>query len=151
MTDGQIVFDLETMRKGIKPAVNIGLSVSRVGGRSQRAEIQELSAKVMEVLAGYRQASSFAQFGSQLSETATKHLHLGAKLYELFAQAPDQVFSLVEQRVMLEALFLTDDIESLNIGWLKSVIHEVVQEELKTNNDYKALAKELIKSNPVVK
>ncbi|MBI2798348.1 sodium-transporting two-sector ATPase [Candidatus Saccharibacteria bacterium] len=151
MTDGQIVFDLETMRKGIKPAVNIGLSVSRVGGRSQEPEIQELSARVMEVLAGYRQASSFARFGSQLSEVAAKQLKLGAKLYELFAQAPDQAFSLAEQRVMLETIFLTNDIDSLNVGWLKSVIHDVVKYDLKTTSDYKALAKELIKSNPVVK
>ncbi len=150
MTDGQIVFDLATMRKGVKPAVNIGLSVSRVGGRSQDPGFRELSSRVMEELAAYRQASSFSRFGTQLSQSATTQLQLGAKLYELFAQTPDQAFSLPEQRVMLEAVFLTQDIDSLNIGWLKSVIREVVKQNFKDNN-YQALAKDLIKSNPVVK
>lgn len=150
MTDGQIIFDLATMRRGIKPAVNIGLSVSRVGGRGQDPEFQALSTRVMEELAAYRRASSFARFGSQLSNAATAQLQLGVKLYELFGQGSDQSYSLAEQRVMLEAIFLTDDIASLNIGWLKSVIRDVVKQNLK-NHDYKNLAKELIKSNPVVK
>ena len=150
MTDGQIIFDLATMRRGIKPAINIGLSVSRVGGRGQDPEFQALSSRVMEELAAYRRASSFARFGSQLSDAAAAKLKLGAKLYELFGQNPDQEFSLDEQRVLLEAIFLTDDVAALNIGWLKSVIHDVVTRNLK-DHDYKSLAKELIKSNPVVK
>ena len=84
MTDGQIVFDLESMHKGIKPAVDVGVSVSRVGGRSQSKQFAELATRIRTELAKFRTASDFARFGTQLSEAAESQIALGDKLYELF-------------------------------------------------------------------
>ncbi|MBA3678795.1 sodium-transporting two-sector ATPase [Candidatus Saccharibacteria bacterium] len=150
MTDGQIVFDLSTMHRGVKPAVNVGVSVSRVGGRSQSKQFAELASRVRAELAKYRTASDFARFGTELSDVATKQIALGDKLYELFKQPPEYSYSLKEQYIMLEALMQSKEPEEVSISWLKSVIQDVTLQDI-DEKDYIKIAKELIKSNPMVK
>ncbi len=150
MTDGQIVFDLTTMHKGIKPAVDAVVSVSRVGGRSQSKQFAELATRVRNELAKFRTASDFSRFGSQLSDTASAQIVLGDKLYELFKQPPDVSYTLKEQYIMLEALMQSKDPAEVSVSWLKSVIADVANQEI-AEEDYVKIAKELIKSNPMVK
>lgn len=74
MTDGQIVFNLETMNEGLRPAIDIGVSVSRVGGRTQSEQFQKLALNIRERLARYRVAKDYSKFGGDISETVSKEL-----------------------------------------------------------------------------
>ncbi len=150
MTDGQIVFDAETMARNIRPAIDVNLSVSRVGGRSQSQQFQKLSRAVIARLANYREARDFARFGSDQSETVKSEIARGEKLYELFTQLPSEQYSAKEQFIMLDALMQSDKPEDVSIAWLKSIIHDVAGEEIKPEQ-YVKIAAELLKSKPAVK
>jgi proton translocating ATP synthase F1 alpha subunit len=148
-SDGQLVFDLKTMRSGIRPALNIGLSVSRVGGRAQSTYYQNMSEQILQSLSNYSAVETYARFNTKLSVTSQKNLAIGKKLFELFLQNQASSFTLAMQRVMLETVFMSEQPEKLNIAWLKDVIADVVKPETK-EKDFRALAKDLLKSNPVV-
>ncbi len=150
MTDGQIVFDAETMARNIRPAIDVSLSVSRVGGRTQSQQFQKLSRAVIARLANYREARDFARFGSDQSEVVKSEIARGEKLYELFTQAPSEQYSAKEQFIMLDALMQSEKPEDVSIGWLKSVIHDISGQDIKPN-DYVKIASELLKSKPAVK
>lgn len=150
MTDGQIIFDMETMQKGIKPAVNVGLSVSRVGGRAQTLPHKQLSTKVSKKLADYRKASEFAHFGSELAIAAQKDLATGQRIYDVFRQTPDELFSLKEQQIMLLSVILGEGMQQFSVSWVKSVIKDVVK-SVANESEYAEVAKQLIQSNPMVK
>ncbi len=87
ITDGQIYLEKELFRSGIRPAVNVGLSVSRVGGAAQLPAIRKLSAKLRLDLAHYRELAVFAQFGSDLDASTKKILLQGEKTTEALKQA----------------------------------------------------------------
>lgn len=150
MTDGQIVFSAEAMAQNIRPAIDVNISVSRVGGRTQSPQFQQLSRAVIARLANYRNAKDFARFGSDQSETVKAEISRGEKLYELFAQFPDEQYTRKEQFIMLDALMQSDDPANVSIGWLKSVIHDVSKQDIPPD-DFVKIASELIKSNPAVK
>lgn len=104
MSDGQLVFDQETFKQGIRPAVNAGLSVSRVGGRGQAEASQRLTQQLLKKLAQWRQAKEFSQFGSDLGIKAKEDLELGKKIYGAFSQKPDELYSLEEQLLILDTI-----------------------------------------------
>jgi F-type H+-transporting ATPase subunit alpha len=150
LTDGQIVFSAETMAQNIRPAIDVNVSVSRVGGRTQSPQFQKLARSVIARLANYKTAKDFARFGSDQSETVKAELARGQKIYELFTQSPDESYTRKEQFIMLDALMQAEDPTSVSIGWLKSVIHDVAKQDIPAE-DYVKIAAELIKSNPAVK
>lgn len=150
MTDGQIVFSAETMAQNIRPAIDVNISVSRVGGRTQSPQFQKLARSVIARLANYRNAKDFARFGSDQSETVKAEISRGEKLYELFTQFPDEQYTRKEQFIMLDALMQSEDPANVSIGWLKSVIHDISRQDIPPD-DYVKIASELIKSNPAVK
>jgi F-type H+-transporting ATPase subunit alpha len=133
MTDGQIVFDVETMYKGTRPAVNVGLSVSRVGGRAQEAAHKDLAAKVSQVLARARQAGQFSHFGTELSRDMRTDLAVSGLLYNLFNQMPDELYSLREQQIMLHAAFAAVDRSDFSSSWLKAVVRDVAKANPKSS------------------
>lgn len=133
MTDGQIVFDVATMYQGTRPAVNVGLSVSRVGGRAQTHEHKELAGQVSQVLARSRQAGQFSHFGTELSTDMRNDLALSDLLYQLFNQNPDELYTLTEQQIMLHAAFGSIGKSDFSISFLKSVVRDVA----KANPDMK--------------
>src|SRR3990167_2779532 len=102
ITDGQIIFDLGTFRKGIRPAVNAGLSVSRVGGQAQTARQKKLTGELFKKLAKYHQAEAFSHFGSSLSAEAGTDLELGKQIYQALLQPPQERYNLAEQQLVLE-------------------------------------------------
>lgn len=119
ITDGQIIFDLESFRKGIRPAVNVGLSVSRVGGRVQQKAWKALTGQLVRKLADYRQAAEFAQFGSELAPQAQADLSLGKTIYELFKQTPNELYDLTTQYLILAVALAAGGRVSLNSALLK--------------------------------
>ncbi len=125
ITDGQIIFDLALFREGVRPAVNVGLSVSRVGGRVQNKFWKELSGQLFRKLADYRQAAEFAQFGSELSAEAQADLALGKSLYEIFKQPAKDLHDLNTQYLMLATAMQAKGQVSLNVLLLKQKAAEL--------------------------
>ena len=97
ITDGQIYLETEMFNSGFRPAINAGLSVSRVGGAAQIKAIKKISAPIRTELAQYRELASFAQFGSDLDRATKAKLDRGARLVELLKQPQYQPMPAQEQ------------------------------------------------------
>jgi F0F1-type ATP synthase alpha subunit len=119
ITDGQIIFDLASFRRNIRPAVNAGLSVSRVGGRAQTQAQKELSGALFKKLAEYRQAQELAHFGSDLASETRQTLELGNQLTEALRQPPTERRTIAEQQLALQTIILGNGQKPLNVGSLK--------------------------------
>ncbi|MBI2523730.1 F0F1 ATP synthase subunit alpha, partial [Candidatus Peregrinibacteria bacterium] len=103
ITDGQIYLEGDLFYKGIRPAVNVGLSVSRVGSAAQRKSMKKVAGKLRLDLAQYRELAVFAQFGSDLDEATKKQLDRGARLTEILKQDQYQPTPVGEQVAILYA------------------------------------------------
>ena len=101
ITDGQIFLDTELFYSGQRPAVNVGLSVSRVGGTAQTNIMKKSVGSIRLDLAQYREMQVFSQFGSDLDEQTTKQLKYGAGLMQLLKQTNQSPLSLAEQVILL--------------------------------------------------
>ncbi len=103
ITDGQIFLETELFYQGIRPAINVGLSVSRVGGAAQTKAMKKVSGSIKLELAQYREMAAFAQFGSDLDASTQKLLNRGARLTELLKQAQFSPLPFEEQTVSIFA------------------------------------------------
>jgi F-type H+-transporting ATPase subunit alpha len=86
ITDGQIYLEADLFNAGIRPAINVGLSVSRVGGAAQTKSMKQLAGPVRLELSQFRELQSFAQFGSDLDEATLKRLERGKRITEILKQ-----------------------------------------------------------------
>lgn len=146
ITDGQIVFDLEVFRRGIRPAVNAGLSVSRVGGQAQTVRQKKLSTTLFKALAKYHQAEEFSHFSSQLSKETTMDLSIGKYIYQLLQQPPEELCSLFEQQLMLETVLSTDGETNIDTAGLKQSAKSI-SAKVKDEKDFDHLEAELFKKH----
>ncbi len=103
ITDGQIFLETELFFQGIRPAVNTGLSVSRVGSSAQTPSMKSVAGSIKLELAQYREMAAFAQFGSDLDAATQKLLNRGARLTELLKQAQYSPLTNAEQVVVIYA------------------------------------------------
>ncbi len=103
ITDGQIFLETDLFYQGIRPAVNVGLSVSRVGSAAQVKAIKKVAGRLKGELAQYREMAAFAQFGSDLDPTTQRLLHRGARLTELLKQGQFSPLTTEEQVCVLYA------------------------------------------------
>jgi len=103
ITDGQIFLESDLFNAGIRPAINAGLSVSRVGGAAQTQAIKKLGGGVRLALAQYRELAAFAQFASDLDEATRKQLERGQRVTELMKQAQYAPMSVAEMALSLFA------------------------------------------------
>jgi F-type H+-transporting ATPase subunit alpha len=103
ITDGQIFLESDLFNSGIRPAINAGLSVSRVGGAAQTKIIKKLGGGVRLALAQYRELAAFAQFASDLDETTRKQLERGQRIVESMKQKQFSPMSVAEMAVVLFA------------------------------------------------
>lgn len=124
ITDGQYIFDLELFRQGVRPAVNTGLSVSRVGGRGHNAQQKEIAGKVFKKMASYHEAAEFAHFGSELALEAKADLETGKLLLETMKQGPFETYSLMAQQLMLEIVLDLVPGSTIDVEKLKSLANE---------------------------
>jgi F-type H+-transporting ATPase subunit alpha len=111
ITDGQIFLESNLFNSGIRPAVNPGISVSRVGGAAQTKIIKKLSGGIRTALAQYRELSAFSQFASDLDNATRKQLSHGQKVTELLKQKQYEPMSVAQQSLVLFAAergYLTD-------------------------------------------
>src|SRR6201989_2163835 len=103
ITDGQIFLETDLFYQGIRPAVNVGLSVSRVGSAAQTKAMKKVAGKIKGELAQYREMAAFAQFGSDLDATTQRLLNRGARLTELLKQPQFSPLKMEEQAVVIYA------------------------------------------------
>jgi len=103
ITDGQIFLETQLFHKGIKPAVNIGLSVSRIGASAQSKAMKDVAGSLKLELAQYREAEVSATFGSDIDEITKKILHRGARLVELLKQEQMKPLSIEAQVILIFA------------------------------------------------
>jgi len=101
ITDGQIFLETDLFNAGIRPAINAGLSVSRVGGAAQTPIVKKLGGGVRLALAQYRELAAFSQFASDLDETTRKQLERGQRVTEMMKQPQYAPLSVAEQALML--------------------------------------------------
>ena len=103
ITDGQIFLETDLFYQGIRPAVNVGLSVSRVGSSAQVKAMKQVAGKIKGELAQYREMAAFAQFGSDLDAATQRLLNRGARLTELLKQSQFSPLKTEEQVVVIYA------------------------------------------------
>ena len=129
ITDGQIFLETELFNQGIRPAVNVGLSVSRVGSAAQTKAMKKVAGSIKLELAQYREMAAFAQFGSDLDVATQRLLNRGSKLTELLKQNQYSPMSVAQQVI---AVFsgvrgYLDDIELVDIQNIEKKIYEKVK------------------------
>ena len=103
ITDGQIYLETDLFHSGVRPAVNVGLSVSRVGGSAQIKAMKKIAGTLRLDLAQYRELAAFAQFGSDLDPATQKQLTRGARLVELLKQPQYKPLAVEKQVVIIYA------------------------------------------------
>ncbi len=126
ITDGQIFLETELFNQGIRPAVNVGLSVSRVGSAAQTKAMKKVAGSIKLELAQYREMAAFAQFGSDLDASTQKLLNRGAKLTELLKQNQYSPLKVAEQviTVFTGVRGYLDDVE---LDQIKSFEKEIIE------------------------
>ena len=125
ITDGQIFLETDLFNAGIRPAINAGLSVSRVGGAAQTQIIKKLGGGVRLALAQYRELAAFSQFASDLDETTRRQLERGERVMELMKQPQFSPLTVAEMGVSLYAVNegYLDDVEVENVGSFEAALH----------------------------
>ena len=103
ITDGQIFLETDLFYQGIRPAVNVGLSVSRVGSAAQTKAMKKVAGRIKGDLAQYREMAAFAQFGSDLDATTQRLLNRGSRLTELLKQSQFSPLKMEEQVCVIYA------------------------------------------------
>lgn len=153
ITDGQIIFDLELFRRGIRPAVNAGLSVSRVGGQAQTTRQKRLSSTLFKTLAKYRQAEEFSHFSSQLSKETRIDLTIGKYIYQALQQPPEERHNLIEQMLLLETIMLSGGEVEVDVAGLKESVRKVSPQvkDVKDETAFDRLEAELLKKHAAQK
>jgi len=132
ITDGQIFLETELFNQGIRPAVNVGLSVSRVGSAAQTKAMKKVAGSIKLELAQYREMAAFAQFGSDLDITTQKLLNRGSKLTELLKQ--DQYSPMtVAQQVIAVFSGVKGFLDKVQLDEIKN-FEKLVYEKVKSSN-----------------
>jgi len=128
ITDGQIFLEAELFYQGQRPAISVGISVSRVGSAAQVKAMKQVSGTMKLDLAQYREVQAFAKFGSDLDPSTQQQLNRGVRLYELIKQAQYQPMEVEEQIVILFAgvkgyIDRVDvaDVQKFEVAWLAHV------------------------------
>ena len=155
ITDGQIFLESDLFNSGIRPAVNAGLSVSRVGGAAQTKIVKKLGGGTRLDLAQYRELAAFAQFASDLDESTRKQIERGQRVTELMKQDQYSPMSVAEMGVSLHAAnegFLDDlevnkvlDFEAALQSYMKSE-HADLMKQINDTGDYSSEIKKGIQS-----
>jgi len=152
ITDGQIFLETDLFNSGIRPAVNVGISVSRVGGSAQIKAMRQVAGSLKLDLAQYREMAAFAQFGSDLDKATQAQLNRGKRLVEVLKQDQYQPLPFSKQILIIYAgtngylddlaveqirTFETElykYVESMNAGLLQSIMEKkIIDDSLKAN------------------
>jgi F-type H+-transporting ATPase subunit alpha len=129
ITDGQIFLETDLFNSGIRPAINVGLSVSRVGGAAQIKATKQVSGTLRLDLAQYRELQAFAQFASDLDEASRRQLERGQKMVELLKQPPYSPLAVEKQVVIIYAgaKGFLDDVATADISKFENELYPFIE------------------------
>jgi F-type H+-transporting ATPase subunit alpha len=149
ITDGQIFLETDLFNAGIRPAINAGISVSRVGGAAQTKVIKKLGGGVRLALAQYRELAAFAQFASDLDEATRKQLERGRLVMELMKQPQYAPLSVAEMAITLFAINKGsfDDVPMNKVLAFEIGLHTFVKSQYKTLEEAIESSKDLSSDN----
>jgi F-type H+-transporting ATPase subunit alpha len=130
ITDGQIFLETDLFYAGVRPAINVGISVSRVGGNAQIKAMKQVAGRLRLDLAQFRALEAFAQFGSDLDKASQAQLARGARTVELLKQPQYQPMRVEEQVVSIWAVAngFTDDLPVQDVGRFEREMHEFLRD-----------------------
>jgi F-type H+-transporting ATPase subunit alpha len=142
ITDGQWILDMDIFREGLRPAVNSGLSVTRVGGRGHNDRQKQLAGQAFKAMAAYRQAKEFSHFGSELALAAKKDLETGKRIIDILTQAPSEQYPVMSQQLLLDIILNAGEGEVIDIQALRLNVNTMAL-EVKADTDYEKVKAEL--------
>ena len=145
ITDGQWILEMNIFRSGIRPALSMGLSVTRVGGVGHNKRQKQLASQTLKLLADYRQADEFSHFGSELAAEAKHALETGRRIFVALTQSPSDVYSFMAQQLMLDIILNCEDGVPLDVNQLKLNVSEYAV-KVKSDDDFDKVRDELKKS-----
>ncbi|HEX2933208.1 MAG TPA: F0F1 ATP synthase subunit alpha [Candidatus Binatia bacterium] len=125
ITDGQIFLESDLFYSGVRPAINVGISVSRVGGNAQIKAMKQVAGTLRLELAQYREMAAFAQFGSDLDQATQRQLNRGSRLVELLKQGQYQPLA-VERQILIIYAGTNGFVDELPLGALKKYEQELI-------------------------
>jgi len=134
ITDGQIFLETDLFNSGIRPAINVGLSVSRVGGAAQIKATKQVSGTLRLDLAQYRELQAFAQFASDLDEGTRKQLERGQRMVEVLKQGPYSPLPIEKQIVIIfaGANGFLDDIPAEDVTKFEAELYPYIEAKYPT-------------------
>ncbi len=148
ITDGQWILDMKVFRDTMRPAVNIGLSVTRVGGVGHSDRQKQLNAEALKLLADYGEAQEFAHFGSELAIESQSALQHGRQLYQLMNQPASEHYSVMAQVLMMDIILHATPDKPLDIQTLKAKA-ENAADKITSDNEYEKVREDLQKESQV--
>ncbi len=148
ITDGQWILDMDIFRSGVRPAMNIGLSVTRIGGVGHNKRQKSLAASTLKTLASYREAEEFSHFGSELALESKIALERGKNIFKVLNQGPSEIFSLYEQQLMMDIVLNTDPEIKIDVDALKSNIREFAA-KIQKDEDFDPVRNQLLEKSKV--
>jgi F-type H+-transporting ATPase subunit alpha len=135
ITDGQWILDMDVFRNGLRPALSVGLSVTRVGARGHNDRQKKQNADVFKSLTSFAQAQEFSRFGTELALQAQKDITLGNQLHALMTQIPGETYSVIEQQLMVDTVLDPAASIGIRIPELKKAVKEIAV-QVKGEEDY---------------
>lgn len=124
ITDGQWILDMSIFRNGIRPALSMGLSVTRVGGVGHNKRQKKLASQTLKLLADYRTAEEFSHFGSELAAEAKHALEAGKNIFAALTQSPSDIYPFMSQQLMLDIILNNEAGALLDVNQLKLNVNE---------------------------
>src|SRR5439155_17396614 len=130
ITDGQIYLEKDLFNAGVRPAINVGISVSRVGGNAQIKAMKQVAGRMRVDLAQFRELEAFAEFGSELDKASQQQLARGERTVELLKQPQYRPMPVEEQVVSIWVLAngFTDDLPVADVRRFESELHEFLRD-----------------------
>lgn len=142
ITDGQWILDMEVFHEGLRPAINTGLSVTRVGTVGHNDRQKDQNKAITKTMTAYSEALEFSRFGSEMGPEAKASLVLGERLKQLFTQIPGEIYNLLTQQLLIAMVLASDPNTPIDIEKLKAAGKEAGA-KLKTEADFEAIATNL--------
>jgi len=144
ITDGQWILDMKVFKDKMRPAVNVGLSVTRIGGVGQNDRQKIINTETMKLLADFNEAQEFAHFGSELALESQTALNRGRQMFQLMNQDPFEHYSVMAQVLMMDIVLHAPTDTPLDIKILKKHAEDAA-DKVKNNSDYQNVKDELQK------
>jgi F-type H+-transporting ATPase subunit alpha len=133
ITDGQIYLESDLFFSGVRPAINVGISVSRVGGAAQIKAMKQVAGTMRLDMAQYRELAAFSQFGSDLDKATQEALARGERLVEVLKQGQYQPMTVENQVIQLFAATTKD---AQGVGWIRNIAVDQIGRYMKELTEF---------------